>query len=1497
MRLVRRTLHVLSWVGTLCVIAVALALIASQTPWFRDWLRRAIVRETRQYIDGELTIGRLGGNLFFGVTLGDVAVDVSGDRVVAVKAVEVDYSIFQLFSQGINIDRLALTAPSVHLVRDARGWNLRRLVKRQRKEADREGPGRPVTLTSITIADASLTIDDRIGSPAYRLPRRIDDLDVQTSFAYEPVHFSIGLEQLNLRASEPALTLHQLKGNIAVRDDNLYLERMVVRTGESAVDIDGLIERYLQMPAIRVTTSGLVSLPEIGGVLPAVEGFGLHPRLAATLNGTTDRLAMDLDVKSEAGLLRGQIVADFRAPDLRFTGPVHVERLNVGPLLKNPAQRSDITGDAKVDVAILSAPAGAPALDRLAGTFAFHGPRAAALGYEAAQVSAAGSLKGRRVTLASARARAYGAAASTSGWIELPSGRQAVAYDLKGTAANVDMRRLPRPVRAPLLETDLSLASYEVRGRGSAVEASAVLRQSTVEGATVGEGTVARFEAGNGPVSYAARGHVSDLHLPRLGRALRVATLDDPRYEGSVTGDFDVTGSGTALKEMTLDATGTLTDSSAVGTHLSELAFSARIADAGLTVYAKGGFDQLNPAVLSRREALVGNVNGRVDGTFRMPDMTAPVTAAAFGFEGQVALDPSLVGGVQIAGASVKGRYAAEVADLEALQIKGPDVELDASGRLALDRSSASNLTYHVDARDISEVGEIAGQKGLEGSVVLDGTVTGNRSALQIDGKLSGSALAFNDTRALEASSTYAVTIPELDAASLKAQATTDATFVEVAGTKLNAVTAKTTYLRKQLDFSTRIQERTRELEATGKLVFHPDHQEIHLPQLAIRTQGIEWRTVPGGDPAIQYGKDRLDIRDIRLAKDDQNLEVNGSLSLGTGKPTGSVAVKAVNVDLSEIERLLLQNRGFHGRLTADATIAGSTNAPQVDGHFEVRNGAFQNYTYELLTADVDYGGSRITLDATLRQAADVTITAKGVVPTSLFQRAKGGHVAASADDAIDLRIQTPLLNLGLAQGFTTEISNVSGTLQADVHITGSGLDPHLQGFVEIRDGAFAVPRGGTVYSGLDTRIDLEEDLVRIRRFEILDENGEQLAVSGQLAVHARQVGAVDVQLESENFEIIDNELGDVGVGTRLKVTGELSRPKLEGDVRITAGRLEVDRILALFYDPYRVESLPDVVSAERQAQAAGSAREATERALAQAGQGVAAPEGKPVETEDKPAPTAAGAFENVALDVRVRIPDNLVLRGRKIRAGGPTSAALGDINLTVGGDLEVRKEAGGAVRLYGTVNTVRGTYQFQGRRFDLARNGTLRFAGESRIDPVLDVTAIRRIPDTGVEARVRITGTISHPELQLSSTPPLEESDVLALIVFNRSTNELGSGERAALAATAGGIATGFLATPLGESIGRALDLDLFEITTSSEGDTIGAGVIVGEQIGERTFLKLRQQFGERPYSEFLLEYQIADFLRVEGSAAPETSGSANRIGQRRIERAGINLIFFFSY
>jgi autotransporter translocation and assembly factor TamB len=1482
-------------VGTLMVGIVAVALIVSQTPWFRDWLRRYIIRESKQYLNGELSIGGLSGNLLFGMGLSDVAVDVSGQRVVSVKGLQVDYSVFQLLSTGIVVDDIKLIAPSIHVERDARGWNLGRLVKEREQEANRKGPGRPVSLASIELTDGTVVIDDKVGSTVYRLPSRIDGLQVKGSFQYEPVHYSVTLDDVRFRGTSPDLTLQQLSGALAVRNDNLYLETMKIRTAESMVTVGGVVGTYLRTPVLAISTTGTASLLEIGRVLPAVEGRALSPTFDVKANGPIDRLVLDLSVQSQAGNARGKLTSDLQAPDLAAKGEVDLDRLNLAPILKMPAQRTDLTGHTKIDLTLPSAPEGAPFVERLRGRFAFDGPRAMALGYQAEGVHVTGEIAGRRITF-DGRGAAYGGTGTAAGFIVVPAEGRRVAFDLRGRGARVDLRRLPTIAGAPKLATNLSVSDYHVRGDAGRIEGSATLETSEVEGATIAQGTVAEFATTKGNVSYSSRGNVSNVDLQRIGQAFHIAALDKPEYQTRLNGAVDVKGAGTTLERTTLDATGTLTDADAWGAHLPQMAYEAHLSDLALDAHADGRFEHLDPGRVTGNSSLNGVVTGTGNVHWQIADVNAPITLESVTADGTVTLEPSKVGDLQIERAEVEGKYAAQIGDVTRLTLTGPDVKLDASGRIALDKASSSSLKYHVEAIDLSSLARLAGQEGVEGSAVLDGTVTGNATSLQTTGTMNGSGLGYQESTALDVNSQYTVTVPELQFAKAQVKATTGATFVKVGALELNEVKATTTYADTQLDFDASAKQQDREVEARGDVIFHPDHQEIHLPSLALRTQGIEWRTAQGSAPAVRYGNDRVELQDVRLVNGDQALDVSGAFALKGSQPGEALTVQARNVDISQIERLALQNRGFTGRADATAKIEGTLDAPTVSGHAKVTGGGFQTYKYESLTADVGYRGPQMMIDATLQQSATESLTARGTVPITLFQRSQAGHVAPHTGDEMDLRITSTPLNLGIIQGFMTAVTSVTGVLRVDVRLTGAGEDPHVEGIVDISGGAFAVPATGVSYSGLNTSIALSPDAVTIPNLQIADGKGQTLTINGSLGVHAREVGAVDVTVSSQNFKVIDNELGNVGVETNLKITGQLRRPKIEGDARLQSARLEIDKILALFYDPYSMNAIPDVLSAERTAEASPSAEAATRQALTKAETSAAQPGGD-VKAAEGATSGVAGAFAPVQLQVHLKIPENLVLRGKSLRPGGPTATAFGDLNITVGGDLEITKEPDGPIILLGSVDTVRGTYQFQGRRFDLVRGGTVKFTGEPELNPLLDVTATRALPTSGVEARVHITGSVRKPELELTSDPPLDESDILSLIVFNRPVNELGTGERASLAATAGGIATGFLAAPLGQSIGRALNLDVFEITTSTDEGDLGAGVTLGQQIGDRVFFKLRQQFGERTTSEFMIEYQLTDFLRMQANAAPETSGAANRIGQRRIERAGIDLIFFFSY
>src|SRR6476661_3306102 len=189
----RRGLQIVALVGTLLVGVIALALIASQTPWFRGWLRGFVERQAKQYVNGTVSIGSLGGNLFYGIDLGNIDIEVNGEHILTLKHVEVKYSIAELVSKGVTIQQIRLDRPFVLARRDASGWNLARLLKRQQQEADRQGPIKPISLPDIEIVDGTVVIDDRAAPSAYRLPSHVDHLNVKAGFEYAPVHYSVTL--------------------------------------------------------------------------------------------------------------------------------------------------------------------------------------------------------------------------------------------------------------------------------------------------------------------------------------------------------------------------------------------------------------------------------------------------------------------------------------------------------------------------------------------------------------------------------------------------------------------------------------------------------------------------------------------------------------------------------------------------------------------------------------------------------------------------------------------------------------------------------------------------------------------------------------------------------------------------------------------------------------------------------------------------------------------------------------------------------------------------------------------------------------------------------------------------------------------------------------------------------------------------------------------------------------------------------------------------------
>ena len=144
-----------------------------------------------------------------------------------------------------------------------------------------------------------------------------------------------------------------------------------------------------------------------------------------------------------------------------------------------------------------------------------------------------------------------------------------------------------------------------------------------------------------------------------------------------------------------------------------------------------------------------------------------------------------------------------------------------------------------------------------------------------------------------------------------------------------------------------------------------------------------------------------------------------------------------------------------------------------------------------------------------------------------------------------------------------------------------------------------------------------------------------------------------------------------------------------------------------------------------------------------------------------------------------------------------------------------------------------------------------------------------------------------------LTSIPPLPQSDILALIVFNQPANQLGEGQQVSLVQRAQSMALGALAGEVASSIGSALDLNTFEIQLAPDTGAT-AQITVGQQVGQNLFVKVEQGVGDQTTTNVVIEYQLGKWLLLQTNVR---EGASTLQPFQRVQGSGVDLIFFFSY
>jgi autotransporter translocation and assembly factor TamB len=199
---------------------------------------------------------------------------------------------------------------------------------------------------------------------------------------------------------------------------------------------------------------------------------------------------------------------------------------------------------------------------------------------------------------------------------------------------------------------------------------------------------------------------------------------------------------------------------------------------------------------------------------------------------------------------------------------------------------------------------------------------------------------------------------------------------------------------------------------------------------------------------------------------------------------------------------------------------------------------------------------------------------------------------------------------------------------------------------------------------------------------------------------------------------------------------------------------------------------------------------------------------------------------------------------------------------------------------LLGRAEVERGEVWFEGRRIVVTR-GTINFANPSKIEPSFDVEAETRAraPGQTYQITVRATGTLQKLNYELSSDPPLNEVDILSLVLGDaqsmedpalRALRSPDDAERTLLQSQVARLMAQPISSNVQKAVTQTFGVETFQITPmivdpsqQSAKFAPGARLTIGKRISDRVYLTYSQSLRSSKGDQVVLvEYDQTDRL-----------------------------------
>lgn len=851
--------------------------------------------------------------------------------------------------------------------------------------------------------------------------------------------------------------------------------------------------------------------------------------------------------------------------------------------------------------------------------------------------------------------------------------------------------------------------------------------------------------------------------------------------------------------------------------------------DFGSSVLRYGGRGSFSVTDLERASQLEG-MTGALAGTFDFDGYGVGVDSVRA--SGAVRLAAGTIRGMSVDSAKAVGRAESGRAVFDTLAVWSPDLAVRGEGALALlpDAQVASDLKILATVRGPEPLRALLGlpEVGLaEG--VIEVSVTGPADGLEIYGKAAGTGLSYSTARFARFEATAEASLDDRRRlVHLDSRASADSLRwgnLSTEGVRLSVASEGEGY-DVSVDAVVDADRRARLVAAVG---VDGAGTDVRFMEISFEAGEESWALDRIAHVRIEDG---VRVTDFRLSSASGRVVVDGSLN-----PMGELSLEAAAEGVRFGAFAELMGYGaYSGALDASVAVTGSASSPIVAGDLSGEV-AFRGAPPQRLTAEILYEDLHLNAQGSIRNAVGREVRFGARLPMSLtlqpadsidrrwaFLDSEPLSFDLSSDE-FQLDWVAPFLD---AEAFREPRS----TLDADIRVRGTMLQPVLDGSVFLRDGSVYAPLLGLRLEDALVNARLEGQRIIIDRGEVRS-GGGTLEVTGEIEARSLTMANLDLDLVLDGFEALHSEFIRATVDGKLTLGGTTEEPRVAGSLDVLRGDVFLGG---------------DLVSGDAEIV------ELTEADYAMLEERF----GYRPSSRD---PRAATWRESVGLAVDLRFGGDTWIRQR----------ASPRLTIQLGGDIRVTKEPGEIESIVGTLEAVprRSHIEQFGRRFDLVR-GDIVFNGaplEARIDLETEYAVpSKQNPDAPeIVIKLGVEGGMDDLRLILSSDPVVENADIVSYLATGRpasqtlQTSSLGGGALVGRGTSlaldrATGVVEGFAS----ENVG----LDIVEIRTDAGN---GATLIAGRYVAPRLYLGFKQPVSRRRSEQSVTGRSRAPEIEVE--------------------------------